>query len=114
MHLRGRGTSASLPLCWSQRKDCCESPDPFLKRGSSVSSVGTTGRTSALVRARRHLSRLFLDSRGNDMIEYGLVTAGFGIVGVVVWNLIGNDIQGALGVWDLGMQDLWVVPDPLP
>jgi len=48
------------------------------------------------------------------MIEYGLLTAGFGIVGVVVWNLIGNDIQGALGVWDLEMRNLWVVPDPLP
>ena len=69
---------------------------------------------SLVVRARWHLNRLFLDSRGDDMIEYGLLAAFFGIVGVVVWNLIGNDIQVALGVWDVEMQDLWVVPDPLP
>ncbi len=73
-----------------------------------------TGRVPAVVRARRHLNRLFLDSRGDDMIEYALLAVFFGIVGVVVWNLTGTNIQIALGNWDADMQDLWVVPDPLP
>ena len=69
---------------------------------------------TAVVRARRQLTRLFIDSRGQDMIEYALLALSFGIVGVVVWNLIGNDIQAALGSWDSVTQGLWVVPPPLP
>ena len=73
-----------------------------------------TGRVPAVVRARRHVKRLFIDCRGDDMIEYALLAVFFGIVGVVVWNLTGTEIQAALGSWDADMQDLWDVEDPLP
>ena len=73
---------------------------------------GTTGRMSAVVRARRHLKRLFIDVRGQDMIEYSLLALFFGIVGVIVWNLIGTDIQAALVNWDVNMQNDWEIPPP--
>lgn len=67
---------------------------------------------SATVRVRRHLRRLLTDLRGDDVIEYSLLTLAFGIIGVVVWSLIGSDLQTALVGWDGNMQGLWDVPNP--
>ena len=47
------------------------------------------------------------------MIEYGLLALLVGIVGVVVWNQIGINVQTALVNWDTGMQSLWEVPNPV-
>jgi Flp pilus assembly pilin Flp len=61
---------------------------------------------------KRWLDRFRADCRANDMVEYGLLSLLFGIIGVVVWNQIGTDIQTALVNWDAGMQGLWEVPNP--
>ncbi len=62
--------------------------------------------------ARRAVERFRADCRADDMIEYGLLALLVGIVGVVVWNQIGINVQTALVNWDTGMQSLWEVPNP--
>jgi Flp pilus assembly pilin Flp len=58
------------------------------------------------------LRRLLLDESGQDLIEYALLTAGLGVVGVAVWPGITTAIGLAYGRLDTRTQDLWRVPDP--
>jgi len=57
--------------------------------------------------------QLLLDDSGQDLIEYALLTACIGLVGVVAW----VNIKAALGTaylnWDSGVQTLSAcTPDP--
>jgi Flp pilus assembly pilin Flp len=58
------------------------------------------------------LRQLIRDDRGQDVIEYALLTATIGLAGVAVWPLIAT----ALGLNYQGLdghtQDLWEMPDP--
>jgi Flp pilus assembly pilin Flp len=58
------------------------------------------------------LAALIDDESGQDLIEYGLLTALIGLVTVGVWIAI----QGRLGNYyvslDGDVQNLWVSPDP--
>ena len=56
--------------------------------------------------------RLVRDESGQDIIEYALLTAAIGIVGVVAWQSINGGIGTAYSGWDSGTQNLWEPPDP--
>ena len=57
--------------------------------------------------------RVFLrDTTGQDVIEYGLLSAFFGIVAIVAWVAIEGNLGAAYRAYDTGVQNLWQSPDP--
>jgi Flp pilus assembly pilin Flp len=56
--------------------------------------------------------RLWRDDDGQDVIEYALLTASIGIIGVATWPLIVAAVGNAYQLVDGQTQDLWEVPDP--
>ena len=58
------------------------------------------------------LRRLLCDDDGQDVIEYALLTAAIGVMGVATWPQIANGIGLAYQRLDQRTQDLWEVPDP--
>ena len=58
------------------------------------------------------LKRLFRDDAGQDVIEYALLCAGIGIVGVAVWPAITAGIGAAYGNWDAQTQVIYETPNP--
>jgi Flp pilus assembly pilin Flp len=56
--------------------------------------------------------RLLYDDRGQDVIEYALLMAGIGIVGIATWPAITAGIGAAYGRLDTSTNSLWRVPDP--
>ena len=62
---------------------------------------------------RRILSRLIEDDCGQDIVEYALLAAFIGIVGILTWQSIGTGIANAYAAWDGGVQGLSAcTPDP--
>ena len=57
-------------------------------------------------------TRLVRDDRGQDLIEYALLTAGIGLAGAAVWPAITTAIGVVYDALDGRTQDLWEVPDP--
>ena len=57
-------------------------------------------------------ARLIRGDEGQDIIEYALLTAGIGLVGIAVWPAITNAIGVSYGNFDTRTQNLWEVPDP--
>jgi hypothetical protein len=55
---------------------------------------------------------LVSDDRGQDLIEYALLTAGIGLAGAAVWPAITAAIGVAYEALDGRTQDLWEVPPP--
>jgi Flp pilus assembly pilin Flp len=52
------------------------------------------------------------DDSAQDLIEYGLLGALIGIVGIVAWTNVGVAISGTYGAWDTGVQGLSDTPPP--
>jgi Flp pilus assembly pilin Flp len=52
------------------------------------------------------------DESGQDVIEYGLLSAFFGIVCIAVWVVIQGNLRDAYIDYDSDVQDLWQSPDP--
>lgn len=52
------------------------------------------------------------DERGQDLIEYALLTAAVGVAGIAVWPLIANSIGSAYRALDTNTQGLWEPPPP--
>ncbi len=62
---------------------------------------------------RRLIARLIFEDAGQDVIEYALLAAFIGLVGVVAWQNIGGGMTNALRGWDTGVQGLSkCTPDP--
>ena len=57
-------------------------------------------------------ARLFRDDRGQDILEYALLTASIGLMGIATWPLIANAIGQTYQEFDADTQDLLEVPDP--
>ena len=74
------------------------------------------GKRAPVNRAKLMTKRSFLElvygDAGQDIVEYALLTAAIGIVGVLAWQSINGGIGTAYGGWDSGTQALWVPPDP--
>jgi Flp pilus assembly pilin Flp len=62
---------------------------------------------------RRLLLRLIREEEGQDIVEYALLSAFIGVVGILVWQSIGGGIFNAYTGWDTGIQNLSkCTPDP--
>jgi len=59
------------------------------------------------------MSRFVRDEQGQDLIEYALLSALIGIVGILAWTSIASAIGVSFGSWDTGVQTLSAcTPDP--
>jgi Flp pilus assembly pilin Flp len=58
------------------------------------------------------VASLVRDERGQDLVEYALLTAGIGISGIAAWPLIAGAISTAYGTLDTQTQNLWDPPPP--
>jgi Flp pilus assembly pilin Flp len=59
------------------------------------------------------IRRLFREDCGQDIIEYALLGAFIGTVGIVIWQNIGVGISNAYSGWDTGVQSVSAcTPDP--
>ena len=57
--------------------------------------------------------RFIFDDRGQDLIEYALLCALIGIVGILAWTNVGAAINGTYISWDTNVQGLSATtPDP--
>lgn len=61
---------------------------------------------------RRLMTRLLREECGQDMVEYALLAAFIGTVGILAWQSIGVGIGAAYLGWDTGVQGLSSPPDP--
>jgi Flp pilus assembly pilin Flp len=61
---------------------------------------------------RQLLTRLLREDFGQDLIEYALLAAFIGTVGIVAWQSVGTGIGNAYSGWDSGVQGLYNPPDP--
>jgi Flp pilus assembly pilin Flp len=57
------------------------------------------------------LRRLLLEDSGQDVIEYALLSASVAIMGIAVWQNIGDTLGQKYDAWDGGVAELW---DPAP
>ena len=58
------------------------------------------------------LRRLLLDEDGQDILEYALLTASIGLMGIAAWPLIAAGIGAAYQRFDTRTQDIWETPPP--
>ncbi|HVH57524.1 MAG TPA: hypothetical protein VM791_14780 [Vicinamibacterales bacterium] len=57
--------------------------------------------------------RFIWDDRGQDLIEYALLSASIGLCAVVVWPTIVDKLELAYQGWDTNVQNLsGCTPDP--
>jgi Flp pilus assembly pilin Flp len=61
---------------------------------------------------RQLVTRLLREECGQDVIEYALLGAFIGTVGIVAWQSVGTGIFNAYVGWDDGVQKLYSPPDP--
>ncbi len=52
------------------------------------------------------------DERGQDLIEYALLTAAVGVAGIATWPFIATSIGTAYRTLDTNTQGLWEPPPP--
>jgi len=52
------------------------------------------------------------DEDGQDIIEYGLLSAFFGIVCIAVWISIQGRLRANYLGYDTGVQSIWASPNP--
>jgi Flp pilus assembly pilin Flp len=58
--------------------------------------------------------RLVADDRGQDLIEYALLAALVGVVGIIAWTNVGAAMFNTYSGWDAGLQNLSATtPDPI-
>ena len=61
----------------------------------------------------RLLERLLREDTGQDVIEYALLSAFIGVIGVLAWQNVGSRLGTLYVGWDTGVQDLSsCTPDP--
>jgi Flp pilus assembly pilin Flp len=60
----------------------------------------------------RLIRELAADDRGQDLIEYALLTAAIGLAGAATWPLITSGIETTYEGVNTATQNLWEVPDP--
>ena len=70
------------------------------------------GRRRLIDRAATAVGAFVGKDDGQDVIEYGLLSAFFGIVCVAVWVSIQGHLQASYTGYDSGIQSLWESPNP--
>ncbi len=63
-------------------------------------------------RSRDIANRLLGDDAGQDLIEYALLTAAFGVATIATWPLVAAAIGTAYSALDANTQGLWEPPPP--
>jgi len=58
------------------------------------------------------LRRLLVDERGQDLIEYALLAALIGVVGVAIFPVIQGKLKGTYTGWGVEIKKLWIPKDP--
>jgi Flp pilus assembly pilin Flp len=58
------------------------------------------------------LTKFFADDKGQDLVEYALLTSAVGFAGAVAFSLLSASINTVYGGWDTGVNSLWEVPNP--
>ncbi len=74
--------------------------------------MASTRPVVAAFRWRRALLAFWLDERGQDLIEYALLTASVGLAGAATWPVIEEAIRTAYRALDTNTQNLWEPPPP--
>lgn len=77
--------------------------------GRSAAVLPAAARRSTWVRLIVACAR---DERGQDVIEYGLLTAAVGVAGIATWPFIATSIGTAYRALDTNTQGLWEPPPP--
>ena len=77
--------------------------------GVAAASFGLGARLAA---ARRLGLGWFRDTRGSDLLEYALLTAAIGLVGLAVLNGVTATIGRAYGATTTSVNGLWRSPAP--
>ena len=58
------------------------------------------------------IARFIREEEGQDVIEYGLLSAFFGIVCIAVWLSIEGRLRTSYQNYDSNTQTIWASPDP--
>ena len=58
------------------------------------------------------LRRLVTDDRGQDVVEYALLTAFFGLAAFAAWTSIREALAANYGATSSGVQGIWDPPPP--
>jgi Flp pilus assembly pilin Flp len=64
------------------------------------------------VRALRWSRALIADERGQDLVEYTLLTAFFGLCALAAWGAIRDLLSDSYGATTSGVQTIWDPPPP--
>jgi len=59
------------------------------------------------------MSRLIRETRGQDLIEYALLTGIIAIAGILVFPVVQGKMADAYQDWNDNAQAVWEVPPPL-
>ncbi len=59
------------------------------------------------------MARLVVSDRGQDLLEYALLTAFIGLAGAVAFNLLAASMNTAYSGWGDGINDLWEPAPPV-
>ncbi len=65
--------------------------------------------------ARRFVNdvvRFAAEDRGDDLIEYALLTTFIGMTGYLAFTWLSHAIKGSYTSWDAGQQKIFQPPDP--
>jgi Flp pilus assembly pilin Flp len=85
--------------------------DTFLVR-CVLLAMGSPPNSRPTCRRLAFLRRLARDDQGQDVIEYGLLTAFIGIVGIAAWDVIETNLGNAYANYLADVQNRWETPDP--
>jgi len=59
-----------------------------------------------------HVSEIWRDDRGADLVEYGLIAMIIALAGVVVFPSIGDKLGNAFENWGNDVYEAWEPEDP--
>jgi Flp pilus assembly pilin Flp len=96
------------------RRGCFATLSGFRTVPTHSRHIGDTDvRMLGLVGALRSGLRAFVrEDSGQDVIEYGLLSAFFGIVAIAAWISIQDNLRAAYISYDSGTQNIWESPNP--
>jgi Flp pilus assembly pilin Flp len=57
-------------------------------------------------------TRLAADERGQDLLEYALLSALVGIVAILTLNALGVTMGDVYSAWNTAVNNLWEMPSP--
>jgi len=62
----------------------------------------------------RAIVRLVIDDRGQDLVEYALLSGIVGVAGILVFPVIVDKMGTAYASWQTGAQNAWEPCPPAP